>query len=295
MQNFDIPLPQEEQPAEMVDRREEQQAETVDRREEHPAEMADRREEHPAEMADRREEHPEEMADRREGHPAEMADRRGRNEPKPVDIPETTPHFFKIILSPHASKLHIPNEFVTEYGTSLGDVVLLEVPNGVVWKVKLQKDTNDMVWLKEGWNKFKEYYSIGIGYFLLFTYKGNSQFSVFIFDLSSCEIKYPPGPNDDTTRENQSVVHEPPEGKGINLPPPDEPPEENAINIPLSDDPSEENAINLPPPDEPPEQTAKHLLPPDEPLEENVINLPPQGIYTMEELSRIAMPSWPKV
>lgn len=259
MQNFEITLPQEEQPAEMVDRQEEQ----------------------PAEMGDRREEHPTDMADRREEEPAGTSDRRGREEPRPVDIPETTPHFFKIILSPHASKLHIPHEFVTEYGANLGDVVLLEVPNGVVWNVKLQKDTNGMVWLKEGWNKFKEYYSIGIGYFLLFRYKGNSQFCVFIFDLTSSEIEYPLGPNEDTTPENRSVVHEPPEENGINLFPSNEPPEKNATNLPPPDEPPEKNAINLPQPDEPPE--------------ENVINLPPPGIYTMEELSRTAMPSRPKV
>ncbi|MCD7447667.1 hypothetical protein HAX54_032286 [Datura stramonium] len=288
MQNFDITLPQEEQPVEMVDRREEHPAEMVDRQEEQPAEMEDRREEQPAEMedrweeqtaemeerreeqpagrVDRRGEQPTEMVDRQEEQLADMVDRRGQEKPKPVDSLEITPHFFKIILSPHASKLHIPNEFVMEYGANLGDLVLLEVPNGVVWKVKLQ-NSNGMIWLNEGWNKFKEYYSIGCGYFLLFRYKGNAQFSVFIFDLSASEIEYPPGPNEDMTPENQHVVNEPPEENRVNLPPPGEPPEENEINFP----------------------------PPGEPPAENRINLPPPGIYTMEELLMASMPSRPNV
>ncbi|KAL3339103.1 hypothetical protein AABB24_027967 [Solanum stoloniferum] len=233
MQKIDISLPQEEQPVEMVDRREE---------------------------------HPAETAARREKQPAGMANRQGQGEPKPVDIPEITPHFFKIILSPHASKLHIPNEFVTEHGANLGDVVLLEVPNGVVWKIKLL-NSSGMVWLNEGWNKFKEYYSIACGYFLLFRYKGNSQFSVFIFDLSASEIEYPRGPNEAMTPENRSVLCVPPEENGINLTPPGEPPKENRIN----------------------------LTPPYDPPEEDVIYLPPPGIYTMEELSLSSMPSRPKV
>ncbi|PHT55009.1 hypothetical protein CQW23_03495 [Capsicum baccatum] len=95
---------------------------------------------------------------------------------------------------------HIPDEFVMKYGADLRDLVFLEVPTGAIWEVKLQ-NSNGMKWLKEGWNKFKEYYSIGCGYFLLFQYKGNSHFFVFIFDLSASEIEYPSGPNEDITPE----------------------------------------------------------------------------------------------
>ncbi|XP_060191876.1 uncharacterized protein LOC132621571 [Lycium barbarum] len=111
------------------------------------------------------------------------------------------PQFFKIILSPHSSKLQIPDEFLVKYGADLRDVVSLEVPSGAKWEVKLQ-NSNGMTWLKEGWNQFKEYYSIGCGYFLLFKYNGNSHFSVFIFDLSASEIEYPSGPNEDMPPEN---------------------------------------------------------------------------------------------
>ncbi|XP_059309293.1 B3 domain-containing protein At1g49475-like isoform X1 [Lycium ferocissimum] len=241
MQDSDTTLPQEEQPAEMV----------VDRWKELLTKMVERREEQPA--------------DRREEQPEEMVDRRGQEEPKPVNIPEP-PHFYKIILSPHASKLSIPHEFVTEYGPNLGDLVLLEVPNGAIWKVKLQ-NTSGMTWLKEGWNKFKEYYSIGCGYFLLFRYNGNSHFSVFIFDLSASEIEYPPGPNEDINKKKDIPGVIPQVGS-----------REGGVYADLT--PNEDI-------------TSENRCVVYEPPEETVINLPPPGIYTMEELTSI--PSGPNV
>lgn len=95
---------------------------------------------------------------------------------------------------------NIPDEFVIKYGADLRDVVFLEVPTGAIWKVELLQNSNGTKYLNNGWNQFKEYYSIAIGYFLLFQYNGNSHFSVCIFDLSASEIEYLSGPNE----------HEPP-------------------------------------------------------------------------------------
>ncbi|XP_060200456.1 B3 domain-containing protein At4g01580-like [Lycium barbarum] len=81
------------------------------------------------------------------------------------------------------------------------DVVSLEVPSGEKWGVKLQ-NSDCVTWLKKGWNQFREYYSIGFGYFLLFKYNGNSHFSVLIFDLIASEIEYSSIPNEDMTLEN---------------------------------------------------------------------------------------------
>ncbi|XP_059639687.1 B3 domain-containing transcription factor VRN1-like, partial [Cornus florida] len=47
------------------------------------------------------------------------------------------------------------------------------------------------VWLQNGWQEFKVYYSIGHGHLLVFRYDGNSHFHVLIFDLSGTEIEYP--------------------------------------------------------------------------------------------------------
>ncbi|PHU16893.1 hypothetical protein BC332_12588 [Capsicum chinense] len=320
MQNFDITLPQEQQPAEMVDRREEQPPEMVDRLEVNPAEMADRQEEQPpemvdsrpTEMVDRQEVNPAEMADRREEQPAGMEDRRGQEEPRPVDTPEINTHFFKIILSPHASKLHIPSEFIAEYGASLGDAVSLEIPNGVVWKVKLQKNSDGMVWLKEGWNKFKEYYTIACGYFLLFRYKGNSQFSVFIFDLTSTEIEYPPGPNDeDTTPDNRSVAFDPtgpnedttPDNRSVAVDPPGPNEATTPDNRSVAFDPPGPNedtipdnrsvAVDLPGPNE--ATTPDNPSVAFEPPEENRINLPLSSEPPDENVINSSLPIEPRV
>lgn len=259
--------------------------------EEQLTELVDRQEEQLSEVVDRRDKHLTVMTNRRKKRLVGMADRQGQKEPKPADTPPMTPHFFKIILSPHASKLHIPNEFVKEHGTTLGDFVFLEVPNGVVWKVKLL-NCSGMVWLNEGWNKFKEYYSIACGYFLLFRCKGNSQFSVFIFDLSASEIEYPPGPSEDTT-QNQCVVDEPPEENGINVPPPSEQPEENRINVPPPSESPEENGINVPPLNEPPEENGINIAPPSDQPEDNGINVPPPSEPPEENGMNVPPPSEP--
>ncbi|GAV91357.1 B3 domain-containing protein [Cephalotus follicularis] len=103
-----------------------------------------------------------------------------------------TPHFFKVILDDtiRDGKLEIPRRFVRKYGNDLPNSVLLKVPSGAVWRVELSK-CNGEVWLQNGWQEFKEYYSIALNHFLVFKYEGNSCFSVVIFDMSASEIKYP--------------------------------------------------------------------------------------------------------
>ncbi|KAK3195652.1 hypothetical protein Dsin_026962 [Dipteronia sinensis] len=101
-------------------------------------------------------------------------------------------HFFKIIR--HSTlqdkKLGIPKVFVKKFGNELSTVATITVPNGRVWKVELMKDGTN-IWFHGGWHEFVEYHSISTGYFLLFRYEKNSNFHVFIFDMSACEIRYP--------------------------------------------------------------------------------------------------------
>ncbi|XP_059643058.1 B3 domain-containing transcription factor VRN1-like [Cornus florida] len=102
------------------------------------------------------------------------------------------PQFFKIIHNGIADdrKLRIPREFTKKYGKHLSNLVFLKVPTGAVWKVELV-DSDGAVWLQNGWQEFREYYSIGYGHFLVFRYVGNSHFHVLIFDMSASEIEYP--------------------------------------------------------------------------------------------------------
>ncbi|XP_015574589.1 B3 domain-containing transcription factor VRN1 isoform X2 [Ricinus communis] len=101
-------------------------------------------------------------------------------------------HFFKIILPSNLNdmKLRIPTKFVRNFGNELSDVANFITPNCRLWKVGLRKVHND-IWFDDGWHDFVKHHSICIGYLLVFGYRGFSDFSVFIFDVSACEIEYP--------------------------------------------------------------------------------------------------------
>ncbi|KAK8698968.1 hypothetical protein V6N13_115067 [Hibiscus sabdariffa] len=87
--------------------------------------------------------------------------------------------------------LKIPNKFVKKFGDELSSIAMLTVPGGRLWLVELRKE-NKRVWLDSGWTVFLEYYSICIGYFLVFRYEGNSRFNVHIYNLKASEINYQP-------------------------------------------------------------------------------------------------------
>ncbi|KAI8020241.1 B3 domain-containing transcription factor VRN1 [Camellia lanceoleosa] len=104
-------------------------------------------------------------------------------------------HFFKIVKSSvdQLQKLRIPRKFMTKHGKNLANLVFLNVPSGAVWKVELM-NSNEEVWLSNGWKDFTQYYSIRFGHLLVFRYDGNSNFHVIIFDMSASEIEYPSHP-----------------------------------------------------------------------------------------------------
>lgn len=100
--------------------------------------------------------------------------------------------FYRIITPPvvQEGKLGLPKKFVEEYSNKLSSNIRLSVPSGGVWHVGIERAEN-MIWLRDGWPRFSEHHSIKYGYFLLFKYKGNSEFDVSIFDLTATEIEYP--------------------------------------------------------------------------------------------------------
>ncbi|GAB2253962.1 hypothetical protein Droror1_Dr00021771 [Drosera rotundifolia] len=104
-----------------------------------------------------------------------------------------TNRFYKIILShAHESKLELPRKFVVKHGRNLANnVAYLTVPGGSAWKVELLKETQ-RAWLNQGWEAFVKFYTIELGYFLMFELVGNSVFRVIIFDTRTVEIEYPP-------------------------------------------------------------------------------------------------------
>ncbi|RZC00117.1 B3 domain-containing protein [Glycine soja] len=101
-------------------------------------------------------------------------------------------HFFRIMLHENLlqGNLRLPEKFVRKYGNHLSNSMLLKLPNGVEWKVNLEK-RDGSVWFQEGWKDFAEYYSLANGHLLGFRYDGTSHFHVFICDMSTMEIEYP--------------------------------------------------------------------------------------------------------
>ncbi|KAK1560612.1 hypothetical protein Q3G72_028815 [Acer saccharum] len=105
---------------------------------------------------------------------------------------ETPYHFFKVILasSLQDKKLRIPEKFVREFGDELLAFATIIVPDGRVWRVGLSND-GEKIWFHQGWQNFIEYYSIGVGYFLVFKYEKMSKFHVIILNTSNLEMSYP--------------------------------------------------------------------------------------------------------
>ncbi|KAF7800761.1 B3 domain-containing transcription factor VRN1-like [Senna tora] len=115
-------------------------------------------------------------------------------------------HFLKIILpgAIHLEKLRIPREFLRRFGNDLSNEVMITVPDGLVWKMGLEKSANE-VWFCNHWQEFSKYYSISYGSFLIFKYVGNSNFCVVIIDMSSAEIYYP-CKNQSNNEEQEEII-----------------------------------------------------------------------------------------
>ncbi|XP_061973624.1 B3 domain-containing transcription factor VRN1-like [Populus nigra] len=126
------------------------------------------------------------MSSRKEGGPSRSRDLRSHSQ-----IESPLCHFFKIVFPSTLKdkKLRIPRKFVEKFGEGLSDIAKVAVPSGNEWQVGITKEHNN-IWFDEGWQKFVEHHSIGSGYLVVFRYRGDSNFSVLIFDMTACEIQY---------------------------------------------------------------------------------------------------------
>lgn len=114
----------------------------------------------------------------------------GSNYPAAAEPPPRS--FYKIILPSIISdcKLRIPEDFAKAYEDELSSYATLVVPNGRVFRAKLEK-SEEMLWFNKGWKDFADHLSIRCGFFIVFEYEGNSKFKVHVFDLTATEIQYP--------------------------------------------------------------------------------------------------------
>lgn len=100
----------------------------------------------------------------------------------------------------------IPKKFASLHGKNLRNEILLNVPSGSGWSIRLKRHKNE-IWLKNGWPEFAKFYSICFGYLLVFEYQGDTKFQVLIFHPSAVEIDYPltsPTDNRDTVKSTRS-------------------------------------------------------------------------------------------
>ncbi|KAI4385091.1 hypothetical protein MLD38_003152 [Melastoma candidum] len=125
-----------------------------------------------------------------------------------------TPHFFKVILRDDGD-LCMPKKFVRAHGGALADAVVLEVPGGDTWDVRLSKEDGKFL-LRDGWADFLKHYGVRHGHFVIFRYNGGSKFCVAICDVTACEIDYLAKP-DARPRPGKTSVQE--ERVGPELPP----------------------------------------------------------------------------
>ncbi|KAJ4838778.1 hypothetical protein Tsubulata_048804 [Turnera subulata] len=113
--------------------------------------------------------------------------------------------FFKIIFPlTVAEQMRIPKKFAMHNGGELEDVAKLFLPNGRVWEMRISKGREEIS-LAEGWPEFVEHYSLHNDHFLIFKYKGRSNFKVRIFDVSGSEMQYPPVEMDETSDSGEET------------------------------------------------------------------------------------------
>ncbi|KAJ4824032.1 hypothetical protein Tsubulata_007428 [Turnera subulata] len=96
-------------------------------------------------------------------------------------------HFSQILGSGFDHQLAIPKKFSSNLRKKLPQVVTLKGPSGSSWKVGLVT-SDDTTFFRNGWEKFIEDHNLLEKDLLVFTYNGDSQFEVLMFDgRSLCE------------------------------------------------------------------------------------------------------------
>lgn len=97
------------------------------------------------------------------------------------------PHFLEVFLPNLSSeRLKIPSKFIRHLAGKTSGFVSLTGPSGSSWHVGLIEH-NGHLYLDDGWPAFVKDHSIECGDSLVFGYDGNLDFTVQIFDQTSCE------------------------------------------------------------------------------------------------------------
>ena len=91
-----------------------------------------------------------------------------------------------IISFPISCFQSIPPAFVKHLNGSFPEKAIIKDPMGKSWRIMLEK-LDDLVYFKNGWPAFVDYYFLKYGDFLAFQYDGHCSFDVEIFGTNGCK------------------------------------------------------------------------------------------------------------
>lgn len=80
----------------------------------------------------------------------------------------------------------IPPDFIKDFKKTMNEKVILKNVDGKKWYIDV-KETEDGVFLKNGWQSFVDYHGLKVGEFLFFRYEGSYSFSVKILGTNGCK------------------------------------------------------------------------------------------------------------
>ncbi|XP_010263797.1 PREDICTED: putative B3 domain-containing protein Os03g0621600 [Nelumbo nucifera] len=101
------------------------------------------------------------------------------------------PSFFKVLIAPNFSRLlRIPPPFMKHFSGSVPKTFILRSPTGKLWSVRVKR-IEKQFYFEKGWQRFVKHHRLVAGDLLVFSYHGDSRFTVKIYDTSSCEKELP--------------------------------------------------------------------------------------------------------
>lgn len=105
------------------------------------------------------------------------------------------PKFFRILSAGFVKKLPLPRAFTKQHliGEKSTEFATLVNPKGQSWRVHvMEEQQSELHFEGDAWMSFLYEHKLGLGSFLVFTYRGsNMTFDFRAFDLSTFEIFYP--------------------------------------------------------------------------------------------------------
>ncbi|PIN12619.1 hypothetical protein CDL12_14772 [Handroanthus impetiginosus] len=101
----------------------------------------------------------------------------------------TIRHFFKVMMPGFHEKLNLPPAFCEKVKQEKSEWAIVKSRKGT-WKVRLCRNGEGLMCLKDGWANFVNKHGLSIGDFVLFEHIGHLHFNAFVFDPSACEREF---------------------------------------------------------------------------------------------------------